>query len=120
RIDYLPRDFLGWRTFAAKFRPRVVVSAVSPPDAKGRCSLGLHAGATYDEFLRAAEDSDRLALAEVNTTMPRVLGLEQFGGHGIGLAALDAYSLSDEPVFEVAEEEPSAADEAMAALVEQQ
>jgi acyl-CoA hydrolase len=119
RVDYLPRDFLGWRTFAEKFRPRVVFSALAPPDDGGRCSFGLHAGATYDEFVRAAADPDRLAFAELNGTMPRVGGIGAFGGNAIPLAALDGYCLSDEPVFELADQVAGEADRAMAALVEE-
>lgn len=118
RVDYLPRDFLGWRSFASRFRPRVVISALSPADADGRCSFGLHAGATYDEFLAAAADPDRLALAELNTTMPRIFGLPDFGDNAIRLDALDGYCIADEPVFELVGENPSPADDVMARLVE--
>jgi len=118
RVDYLPRDFLGWRSFAAASKPRVVVSTLSSPDAAGFSSLGLHAGATFDEFIAAARDPDRLALAEIDTAMPRILGFEEYGGHRIRLDDLDAHCVSEESLVEIAEEEANDTEKTIASLVE--
>src|SRR5512143_3470961 len=77
-VDYLPADFLGWERFARQSNPRVVASAVAPMDEQGYFSLGLHAGATFNTFLEAARDPDRIAIGEVMRDMPRVCGLSEY------------------------------------------
>lgn len=118
-VEYLPRDFLGWRSFARAFRPRVVVSALAAPDDQGWCSFSLHAGATFDEFMAASRDPDRLALAEINSMLPRIAGIEEVGGHRIARESLDAFCESDEAVFELPDEESGDVDARIAALVEE-
>ena len=74
RVDYLPADFIGWERYAMTARPRVVVSALAPMDEHGYLNFGVHAGATFNAFLEAARDPERLAIGEVVRDMPRVLG----------------------------------------------
>jgi acyl-CoA hydrolase len=52
----------------------VVLAVTSPPDADGYLNFGVHAGPSYQPFLAAARDPDRLAIAEINARMPRVAG----------------------------------------------
>jgi acyl-CoA hydrolase len=118
-IHYLPADFLGWERYGMQTRPRVVTAALAPMDADGFLSFGLHAGATFNVFMQAARDPQRLAIGEVNPTMPHVLGLDEYGGNRIHISELDCVVESDRPVFELAEEPVSDADTAIAQYVEQ-
>jgi acyl-CoA hydrolase len=118
RVQYLPADFLGWERYAMLARPRVVVSAVAPMDDHGFLSFGLHAGASFNAFLAAARDPDRLAIAEVNREMPRVLGLGRYGGHRIHIAEVDCVCESERPVFELPETPLTEEDKAIAQYVE--
>jgi len=117
-IDYLPADFLGWERYALRAKPRVVASILSPVDEHGFLSFGLHAGATYNAFHSAARDPERLAIAEVNPNMPRVLGLGRYGGNRIHISEIDCVIESTTPMFELPETTVSAEDRAIAAFVE--
>jgi acyl-CoA hydrolase len=120
RVDYLPADFLGWERYAMQAAPRVMVSAVAPLDEHGYLSFGLHSGASFNAFLAAARDPERVAIAEVNPTMPRVHGLGRFGGHRIHVSEVDCIVESDRPIFVLPEQEVSDEDRAIAAAVESQ
>ena len=89
-IDHLTSDFHGLELIARRTRPRVVASAVAPPDEDGFLSFGVHAGASEIPFFEAARDPERLAIAEVNARMPRTRGLDQHGGHRIHCSEVDA------------------------------
>jgi acyl-CoA hydrolase len=99
RVDYLPADFLGWERYAHLMRPRVVASALAPMDDRGFFSFGLHAGATYNAFLEAARDPQRLAVGEVVRDMPRVRGLGRYGGNRIHVSEIDCVIESDRSAF---------------------
>jgi acyl-CoA hydrolase len=118
-VEYLPADFLGWERYAMLTHPRVVVSALGPMDERGFLSFGLHSGASFNAFLQAARDPQRLAIAEVNPGMPTVLGLGRFGGHRIHVSELDGVVESDRPVFELPDTPVSEEDRAIARYVEQ-
>jgi acyl-CoA hydrolase len=100
-VDYLPADFLGWERYALQVRPRVMASALAPMDDRGFLSFGLHAGATFNAFMQAAHDPQRLAIGEVVRDMPRVLGLGKLGGHRIHISELDCVIESDRSPFEL-------------------
>jgi acyl-CoA hydrolase len=117
-IDYLPADFLGWERYARALRPRVVASAVAPMDERGFLSFGLHAGATYESFLGAARDPERLAIAEVVRDLPHVYGLGQFGGHRVHISEVDGVIESDRSAFVLPETAVSDADRIIGAHVE--
>ena len=114
RVDYLP-CFLSEipALFRQARRPLdVALVQVSPPDAHGFCSLG-----TSVDVARAAVQSARVVIAEVNRRMPRV--------HGDGFVHIDefdAFVEVDAPLPESARHTPSVAEEAIgrnvAALVE--
>lgn len=118
-LEYLPADFLGWERYALQAQPRVMASALAPMDEQGFLSFGLHAGATFNAFLQAARDPRRLAIGEVNTTMPHVLGLGRHGGHRIHISELDVVVESDRPVFELPSQPTADEDRAIAEHVEQ-
>lgn len=71
RVDYLPA-FLSEipMLFRSGVRPiDVALIQVSPPDRDGYCSLG-----TSVDVAKAAVDSARFVIAEINEQMPRVYG----------------------------------------------
>lgn len=90
-VEFLPVDFHGLERLARRLRPRVMLAVTTPPDADGWMSFGLYAGATTIPFVEAARDPDRLAIAEVNPRMPRLLGLPEHGAHRIHVSEVDAW-----------------------------
>jgi acyl-CoA hydrolase len=117
-VEYLPADFLGWERYALRACPRVVVSALAPMDDHGYLNFGLHAGASFNAFLQAARDPNRLAIGEVNRSLPHVLGLGRFGGHRIHVSEVDCLIESDRQVFELPESPVTPEDRAIAQHVE--
>ncbi len=69
---------------------------VTPPDEKGRCSLGVSV-----DIVKSAAENARLVIAEVNPQMPRTLGNSFIDVHDI-----DYLVPVDEPVIEVKTPEP--------------
>jgi acyl-CoA hydrolase len=118
RVQYLPADFLGWERYAMQAKPRVVVSAVAAMDEHGYLSFGLHSGASFNAFLAAAHDPQRLAIAEVNCNLPHVLGLGRYGGHRIHVSDVDCIVESDRPLFELPPSAIGDEDRAIAESVE--
>ncbi|MGB5808960.1 MAG: acetyl-CoA hydrolase/transferase C-terminal domain-containing protein [Polyangiales bacterium] len=99
RVDYLPL-FLSEipQLFRSGKRALdVALVQVSPPDKWGFCSLGVSV-----DVARAAVDSAKVVIAQVNSHMPRV--------HGDGFVHVDALDWlveHDEPLPEVPESSPS-------------
>ncbi|HUL60255.1 MAG TPA: acetyl-CoA hydrolase/transferase C-terminal domain-containing protein [Anaeromyxobacteraceae bacterium] len=99
RADYLP-VFLSEvpLLFRSGILPLdVALVHVSPPDRHGFCSLGVSV-----DVSRAAVQTARTVIAQVNPRMPRT--------HGDGLIHVDAIDFMvqvDEPIHEVAPGEPS-------------
>src|SRR4029077_6375487 len=89
----------------------------SPPDADGWLSFGTHAGATYRPFVDAARDPSRLAIAEVNSRMPRVDGLPELGRNRIHVSEVDAWTTHEAPLVELPDEAASADELAIASHV---
>ena len=90
----------------------VAMVQLSPPDAHGYCSLG-----TSVDCARAAVDSARFVIAEINEQMPRTLG-----NTSIPFERLDAFCVTDRPLPEHRPEKESPVEgrigELVAALVE--
>jgi acyl-CoA hydrolase len=99
RADYLP-VFLSEvpRLFRSGILPLdVALVHVSPPDRHGYCSLGVSV-----DVSRAAVQSARTVIAQVNPRMPRT--------HGDGLIHVDAIDYMvpvDEPIHELTPREPT-------------
>jgi acyl-CoA hydrolase len=75
-VEFVPADFRRFAPAMRRLSPRVMATTVAAPDADGRMSLALHAGASVDELHRAGADPNRLLIAEVNPRLPRTLGIE--------------------------------------------
>jgi acyl-CoA hydrolase len=76
RVEYVPADFRRFGPLLAEIEPRVMVTAASPPDADGWCSLALHAGGTIPQMRAAGADPDRVLIVEVHEGFPRTRGLD--------------------------------------------
>jgi acyl-CoA hydrolase len=116
-VENLPGDFHGLALMARKIRPRVVASVVSAPDDEGFLSFGLHAGASEAEFYAAAQDPDRLAIAEINREMPYTRGLSGHGEHRIHSSEVDLIVEHDAPLPTLPLVEPSAEERGIAQWV---
>lgn len=88
-VQFVPADFRRFATSMRKASPRVMGTSVSPPDANGRMSLSLHAGASVAELHRAGADPDRLLVVEVNPRLPRTLGLDPDHSHSLSIDEVD-------------------------------
>lgn len=96
------------RLFAERLLPGDVgLVQVSPPDAGGRCSLGIGA-----DYAADAVRHSRVLIGEVNHRMPRTAGTP-----GIPLAGFAATVESDRPIPEAPGRGPDEVDEAIAARV---
>ncbi len=69
---------------------------VTPPDERGRCSLGVSV-----DIVKSAAENARVVMAEVNPQMPRTLGDSFINVHDI-----DFLVPVDEPVIEIQPPEP--------------
>jgi len=114
RVEYLSSTFEGGELLALRIKPRVVLAATTVPDADGWMSFGLHSGASFRPFLEAAADPERLAIAEANPRLPRILGLDEFGGHRIHVSQVDAWVENDSELLALPSETASAEDDKIA------
>lgn len=113
-VRFVPADFRGFRVLAEKFRCRVMATIATPPDAGGWMSLGLHAGATVEDFHRAGRDPERLVVAEINPRLPRTLGLPPEHTHALHVDEVDVIVESELPIFALPDTEPSEVERAIA------
>ena len=107
-VHFIPSDFRRFAKLARSMAPRVMATAVAPPDANGFMSLSLHAGATVDELLRCGRDPQRVLVAEVNRNLPRTLGLPPEFPHALHASEVDFVVESERPVIALPEAPPDA------------
>ncbi len=106
-LSYQPLPFNGFERWVETFPPRVVMTTLSSMDSGGYLSFGVDAEAVYVPFLKAARDPKRLAIGEVNSTMPVVGGLPELGDNKIHVDEIDFLVESDQSILEVPETEPN-------------
>ncbi|MFW6152319.1 MAG: GNAT family N-acetyltransferase [Verrucomicrobiota bacterium] len=97
--DYTPiflSDIPGLFT-SGRLSLDVALIQVSPPDSKGKCSLGVSV-----DIVKSAAENARLVIAEINPNMPRTLG-DSF----IHVYDFDALVPVDSPIIEVQPPEPT-------------
>ncbi len=116
-VQFVPSDFRRFTPIAERLRPRVVATLAAPPDEDGWLSLSLHAGATYHELLRAADDPERVLVVEINPHAPRTLGLLPDSPHRVHIDQVDALVESDRPMFVLADAEATNIDRQIAGHV---
>lgn len=99
RMELLPCHMsdLHWAMAEGPLRPDVALILVSPPDADGRCSLGL-----ASDYIWGAVHSARVVLAEVNPNVPRVAG-----DTTIEFDRIDGHVSTDRPLPEYRRAEPN-------------
>jgi len=115
-VEFIPADFRRFVTIAEQFAPRVMTTAVAPPDKHGLMSLSLHAGATVGELHRAALDPDRIVIAEVNDQLPRTLGMPPQFTHALHVDEVDVIVRNETAPFVLPDDVPTDVDRAIAAF----
>jgi len=118
RVDFVPAGFRGFAELARRLHPRVMATAAAPPDAEGKLSLALHAGATVDALLACGRDPERLLVVEVNPRLPRTRGLPPEHPHALPLELVDVLVESDRDPFVLDDPEPGEVERAIAAAVD--
>ncbi len=113
-ISFVPADFRRFAPLIEEQAPRVMITAASPPDGEGHCSLSLHAGASITELHRAAADRDRLLVVEISPNYPRTRGLPPEHPHRLHIDEIDLLVESDASPLPLADPEPSEIDRAIA------
>jgi acyl-CoA hydrolase len=116
-VEFVPADFRRFASIAHNLAPRVMVTNAAPPDADGRMSLSLHAGATVAELIRCGRDPERCLIVETNDKLPRTLGLPPEHPHCLHVDDVDIVIESDRDVFILPETEPSDVERAIAEIV---
>lgn len=116
-VEFVPADFRRFAEIGERFAPRVFATAGSAPDAEGRVSLSLHAGATVGEMHAAARDPERLLVVETSPHYPRTLGLSPAHSHGIDLEDVDVWIEGDAAPTELQGGPPGATEKAIASHV---
>jgi acyl-CoA hydrolase len=113
-VHFVPADFRRFAKLARTMAPRVMATAAAPPDAAGRLSLSLHAGATVDELRRCGRDPQRLLVAEINPKLPRTVGLPPEHPHALHVDEVDVLVESDRDVVSLPAAEPDAVERRIA------
>jgi acyl-CoA hydrolase len=113
-VEFIPADFRRFGPVAEQRSSRVVATLAAPPDESGFLSLGLHAGAMFEEFKRAAADPDRVLVVEINPSCPRTLGLPPEYPHGLHVDEVDLLVESDRPMFVLPDAEATDVERAIA------
>ena len=115
-IEFVPADFRRFEPILAELAPRVMCVAAAAPDANGRMSLSLHAGATVDELHRCAADKDRVLIVEYSEHFPRTKGLTPEHSHAVYVDEADIVFESDRLPFVLEEPEISDVERTIAEL----
>jgi acyl-CoA hydrolase len=112
-VGFAPADFRRFMPILSSLAPRVMITAGSPPDADGRVSLSLHAGANVDEMNKASADPDRLLMIEVSEHYPRTFGSGDYS-HSYAMDEIDVLIESDKSPVETDDPPPTEEDRAIA------
>ncbi|MCH2187370.1 4-hydroxybutyrate CoA-transferase, partial [Myxococcota bacterium] len=94
--------------------PRVMATAVAPPDKSGFLSLSLHAGATVDALHACGRDPERLLIAEINPSLPRTQGWLPEYPHRLSVEEVDVLIEHESPAPLLPSDEPGPVEEAIA------
>ncbi len=113
-VHFVPADFRRFHAIARRLAPRVMATLATPPDAEGRMSLSLHAGATVEALHAAGRDPERLLVVEANPRLPRTLGLPPDHPHALHVDEVDLLVESERPLFELLDPEPTSVQRAIA------
>ena len=114
-VRFVVADFRRFGPSLERMRPRVMATLATPPDARGRLSLSLHAGASVEELHRCGRDPERLLVVETNARLPRTRGVPPEHDHELSLDEIDVLVEHDADPFAFPREEPSGVERAIAA-----
>jgi acyl-CoA hydrolase len=112
-IGFAPADFRRFTPILEADPPRVMATAGAPPDADGRISLSLHAGASVGQIRAAAADPGRLLVVEVSPHFPRTYGMDSYV-HSLALDEIDVLIESDKAPVVTDDPPPTDVDRAIA------
>jgi acyl-CoA hydrolase len=112
-IGFAPADFRRFMPILDADPPRVMTTAAAMPDADGRVSLSLHAGANGPQIRAAAADPDRLLVVEVSPAYPRTYGTGGYD-HSLHVDEIDVLIESDRSPILTEDPPPNEVDRAMA------
>lgn len=113
-ISFAPADFRRFAPLLEEQCPRVMATVAATPDARGWCSLSLHAGGTATEMKRAAEDPDRLLIVEVSPHFPHTAGIPPEYPHALHVDEIDILIESEARPFPLVDPPPGEAERAIA------
>ena len=116
-VSFVPADFRRFAVVLEMMRPRVMATAVAPPDAEGQLSLSLHAGASVEALRACGRDPDRILIAEINPLLPRTLGLPPNHTHALGIDEVDVIVEAESPLPILPEVAPGDVERAIASHV---
>ena len=112
-IGFAPADFRRFMPILDADPPRVMTTVGAVPDADGRVSLSLHAGANGSQIRRAAADPERLLVVEVSPAYPRTYGTGSYE-HSLHLDEIDVLIESEREPILTEDPPPSDLERAMA------
>ncbi|MGZ5331352.1 MAG: acetyl-CoA hydrolase/transferase family protein [Solirubrobacterales bacterium] len=113
-VSFAPADFRRFAPLFEEQSPRVMATAASTPDADGWCSLSLHAGGTYAELRRAAEDPERLLVVEASERFPRTYGVPPAYRHAVHVDEVDILVEGEKGPLALEDPPPGEAERAIA------
>jgi acyl-CoA hydrolase len=113
-VCFVPADFRRFKKIAATMCPRVMATVATPPDKNGQMSLSLHAGASVEALHHAGRDPERLLIVEVNSALPRTLGIPPEFPHTLSIEEADVIVESDRSPFVLADPPSTPVDRAIA------
>jgi acyl-CoA hydrolase len=112
-IGFAPADFRRFEPLLAADPPRVMATAGALPDADGRVSFSLHAGANVPQMLLAAADPERMLVVEVSPAFPRTYGSGPHL-HSVHVDEIDVLVESDKEPVTMEDAPPSDTERAIA------
>lgn len=109
RADFVPifLSDIPWLFKSGKVALDAALVQLSPPDKHGYCTLGPSV-----DCARAAIDSARMVLAEINEQMPRT-----HGNSFIHIDQVHRFCLTDRPLLEIPGDPPGPAEQAIAGRI---
>ncbi|MAJ61011.1 MAG: 4-hydroxybutyrate CoA-transferase [bacterium TMED88] len=113
-VSFIPADFRRFAVALEMNPPRVMATAVAPPDESGHLSLSLHAGATIEALHACGRDPERLLIAEMNPSLPRTQGWLPEYPHRLSVEEVDVLIEHEGPAPLLPSDEPGAVEEAIA------
>ena len=117
-VCFVPADFRRFAVSLEMHPPRVMATAVAKPDASGRMSLSLHAGATIQALHECGRDPNRVLIAEINPGLPATQGWAPEYPHALTLDEVDIVIERESPLPILPDPQPGPTEQAIAEAVQ--